>query len=352
MKISATAVRLALVGASLLAIPSAARAQFERIVLLEEYTSVTCVPCATAGRNVNTVLDANLRRLVTVRYHTNFLPSPKDRFYEANKPENEGRKAYYSWAAMPAVRVDGTTSITGTNKTELETIVADAMAVTAPLQLTVAHNGIEAGAYRVTVTAVAGPDGIPEGTKLRVVAVESLVHDPLYANSPYNGETDVRDIMRQFLTGVGGVDISLGPDETKVFTYTYTPDASWQSGQMHAVAFVQDEFDKTVLQAGFSPRPVSSVDSPELAGYSARTISANPTSGDVRIEYALGGPGRLEVSVIDVAGDAVRTLPSRERTSASQGTLSVDLADMPAGVYTVMLRSGAWRWSERIAVVR
>lgn len=354
MKISTTSFRTAFAGAAFLVLSSAASAQYQRIVLLEEYTSVTCTPCATAGRNVNAILALYSDRVVSVRYHTNFIPSPKDRFYEANKIENDARKAYYGWVGMPVIRVDGTTEPPATNRVEVESRVTAQMDVEAPIKIDVTHQQIDGGQMRVTVTVTAGPDGVAAGNRLRVVVLEAEVHDPLFANSPYNGEVDVRDIMRKFLQGPDGEALEMTPSEERAFTYTYTVDATWQAGQMYAVAFVQDDFDKSVMQAGFSPRPVSSVESPEVAGYEARAAAPNPTTGPVRIDYALGRPGRLDVSIVDAAGNVVASLAPIESAARGNGTLTIDLAAMglPTAVYTVVLTSGEWRWSDRVVVVR
>jgi len=288
MKISATAIRFAVAGAALLVMSSAASAQYQRIVLLEEYTSVTCGPCARAGQNLNAIMATYPGRTVSVRYHTNFIPNPKDRFYEANRVENDARKTYYGWVGMPVIRVDGTTEPPATNRTEVESRVTAQMEIESPIRIDVTHQAIE-----------------------------------------------------------------LSANEVRTFTYTYAFDAAWQTNQMYAVAFVQDDFDKAVMQAGYSPRPVSSVDAAELAGYAARAAAPNPTTGTARIDYTLGRPGRLEVSVVDAAGAVVAELEPIESSTAS-GAVSVDLATLglPAGVYTVALTSGAWSWSDRIVLVR
>lgn len=353
MKVFATALRYGFAGAAFLVLSSAASAQFQRIVLLEEYTSVTCGPCARAGQNLNAIMAAYPGRTVSVRYHTNFIPNPKDRFYEANKTENDARKTYYGWVGMPVIRVDGTTEPPATNKTEVESRVTAQMDVESPIRIDVTHQLIEGNQASVTVTVTAGADGVGSGNRLRVVALEALVHDPLFANSPYNGEVEVPDIMRKFLGTTDGEAIEMSANEIRSFTYTYAIDPSWQSGQMYAVAFVQDDFDKAVMQAGFSPRPVSSADEPELAGYSAHAAAPNPTTGVARVDYSLGRPGPLDVSIIDAAGTLVSTLEPIE-TSATSGAVSVDLGalGLPAGVYTIALSSGDWRWSDRIVVVR
>jgi hypothetical protein len=286
-----------------------------------------------------------------VRYHTNFLRSPKDPFYEANKVENEARRDYYGWVGMPVIRVDGTYEPSATSRSEVESRIVDQFAVESPVQIVVEQSPIEGGQMRVVTTVTAGPDGLAGDFRLRVVAVESHVRNDEYAVSPYNGEVDIHDAMRQFLPSTAGEPVELGVKESKTFTHTYSIGEGWQADQMYAVAFIQDDFDKSIIQAGYSPRPVSSVESPDLAGYGARSAAPNPARGALRIEYTLGRPGHVTATVVDAAGAIVKSLDAGMR-EMGDGAVTLDVSELPAGAYTVQLASGAWRWSDRVVIVR
>lgn len=331
-----------------LSLSARADAQFQRVVLLEEYTSVTCVPCATAGRNLNDILAGSPPNIVSIRYHTNFFPVPEDRFFEANKEENAARKAFYDWSAMPRVRIGGSVEEPGTVRSELDARISDELANDAVVKLEVTQ--VAEGIDRiVTVKATAGPDGLTAGSRITVAAVERLVHDPTFGNSPYNGETDVYDIMRDLLPNAGGEALTLAANEVRNFVYSYQIGEGWQGDQMYAVAFIQDEFDKSIVQAGFSERPVSSVELQSAPGYSASSAVPNPTSNSFRIEYDLGRPGPLAVKLYDVNGVIVRSVDAGLR-DANRSSVTVDASGLPAGVYTCVLSSGVWRWSDRVII--
>jgi hypothetical protein len=351
MKSSTTALRLLLGAAALLTYPTlSADAQFSRVVLLEELTSVTCDPCATAGQIINEIASENPTRVATVRYHTFFLPPP-DPFYEANRPESDARRAFYSVAGIPVVRVDGSLEPTATNETEVRDRVTGQLAEESPIRLDVTQTVSDANQVQIQVVATAGPDGLGAGFKLRVAAVEAFIHDGRFVQPTYNGEVDLHDVFRDMLPNADGESIELGPNETKTFTYSYDLGLGWQVSQMYAIAFVQEDFDKTVVQTGFSPRPVAGIDDAAVAGYSARSAAPNPTVGDLRVDFTLGRAGRLDASVVDGSGAVVASIDAGVR-EAGDGTLTLDLGALPAGVYTCALRSGAWRWSERVVVVR
>lgn len=352
MKRFATAIR-PLIFAAAIAVTagSDAHAQFERIVLLEELTAVTCKPCANAGEIINTILAENPTRVTSIRYHTLFLPSPEDPFWVANKPESDARRSFYEVIGIPVVRVDGSLSPPATDENEVRARVSEELAIESPISLTVTHQPVEGGQMRVTVMATAGPEGLSTGYHLRVAALERFVHDPTFATDPYNGEIDIYDIFRDMLPNAGGEEITLDAGETKTFTYIYAVDAGWQADQMYAVAFVQDAFDKTVLQAGFSPRPTSSVESPDIAGYGANAASPNPATDHARIDYTLGRPGRLDARLYDATGALVRAIEGGMH-DAGRGTVTLDLEGLPAGVYNCVMSSGAWSWSDRVVVTR
>lgn len=330
---------------------TSAYAQFERIVLLEELTSVTCGPCAEAGEIINQIASEHPSRLATIRYHTYFRP-PADRFYEANKTESDARRTFYEVVGIPVVRVDGSLAPPATDEQEVRNRVEQQLATESPIRLEVTQMPVENGEIRVDVKATAGPEGLPAGYRLRVASVERFIHDPTYANKPtYNGEVNLYDVFRDLVPGPGGDEIVLGNNEVKTFSYRFPLVAGARADQMYAIAFVQDEFDKSVVQTGFTPRPTSSTGSRHVSGYAASAAAPNPTSTSVRIDYVLARAGELDAVLIDAAGERVRRFDVGVREAGS-GALLVDVSNVPAGVYNILLSSGAWRWSDRIVVVR
>jgi hypothetical protein len=83
-------------------------AQYPRNVLIEEFTSATCVPCKTASSVLNSTLGKFPGRVVSIRYHLN-LPVKGDPMYNANPTDANARKTLYfpSDPALPQVRFNG-----------------------------------------------------------------------------------------------------------------------------------------------------------------------------------------------------------------------------------------------------
>ena len=75
----------------------------QRVVVIEEYTSATCVPCLIADSMLKPIVKIS-NGVIAVRYHQP-IPFKGDPFYVANVPENKGRNDYYAvGSAMPAAR--------------------------------------------------------------------------------------------------------------------------------------------------------------------------------------------------------------------------------------------------------
>ena len=98
----------------------------------------------------------------------------------------------------------------------------------------------------------------------------------------------------------------------------------------------------TVIVVNAKPADVTNVAPfPWRAGL--RATWPNPFAGRARIGYAVDGPGRVTVTVLDAAGRHVRTLFEGDRPSAGPGAVEWDGAaddgrPAPAGVYWVRMR--------------
>ncbi len=347
---------LAAVGAIGLLCFSAVSAQHQRIVLIEDFSSVTCVNCPQAAAIVTQVAKENPNRIVTIQWHLD-IPGRNDPFYHQNKPHNDARASYYGgFSGLPQVFVDGVLTA-GTNQAAVRSDVNSQLNESSPVTLTLTHTG-EGGEYAVGVTANAS-EGLGNGYRLYVVAVESLVERPesYFAQSqPYIGETEFHDLFRTFVSPSDGVELTLNPNQPKTFNYTYTVGEvmDWDPSKMYIVAWVQDEFSNEVVQAGFSPRsgPVATVTEPTpMSGYSLSTLFPNPTTNNVRIDFTLGSVESSRLTLHDAHGRLVHE-SDLGRREEGEHQVEVETAGLPAGLYTVTLQAGEYRGSRKLIVVK
>lgn len=81
-------------------------------------------------------------------------------------------------------------------------------------------------------------------------------------------------------------------------------------------------------------------------------IYPNPTSGTASILFGLQQAGETTVEIYDAVGRSVRTLVDGERLYAAQHLREVDLTELPAGPYRVVVSQGTTVSSQPLNIVR
>ncbi|MBL7986776.1 MAG: Omp28-related outer membrane protein [Chlorobi bacterium] len=336
--------------------PTVAFAQegtYERIVLLEEFMSATCVPCVEVTPIMNQAVDEGSGKAVSIRYHVN-QPQPYDPWYKANPADVEARRTYYSPddpLEPPHTRVDGKTA----EKTYIIPEAADRRTVKSPLKIEVTQTPYGNG-FNVSVKVTAGENGIDGDYRLRIVAVEGLVvRDDWKGKSPfpgYNGEVEFHDIMRKLVNSADGEAITLMANESKTFTATYTRGADWQANQMYTVAFVQNDDNGEVIQTGYSPKSTSGItEQHSVRGFSFSSVVPNPANNTAVLSYTLGSAASVAIEVRSILGQQVMRLEEGAMEAGSHRK-GIDLSKLTAGSYIVTLRAGDYVASEQLAVVK
>jgi len=189
--------------------------------------------------------------VLNLQYHTNF-PSATDPFYLAAPTENTGRATYYLLGGVPGLYTDGAEEPPPGDHDGLVSVVGNRLATPSPLEIDVAANivGTDITVY-VDVTAV---DDVPaSGLVLRIALVEPYVG---YGTPPgANGEVDFFRSLRDMLPDHAGTPFTITNGQTLNFSENGTLDPSWTD--VYAVAWVQNDTDQEVLQAGSSLAPPS-----------------------------------------------------------------------------------------------
>jgi hypothetical protein len=183
-----------------------------------------------------------------------------------------------------------------------------------------------------------------------VGVVEAFRHDDNVKDiAAWNGESDFHDVMRKMLANT--TNITLNPNKSQSYTFTYTIDPSWQPGQMYAVAFLQDPFDNSVIQTGFSS-PSSGVETLQtMAGFSLEQSIPNPANGMAAIGYTLGTPRQVVIELYNASGERVALVDEGVQESGAHRA-SIDVGGLPAGAYTYTITAGKYRESKMMTVVR
>jgi len=223
-----------------------------RKVLVEEATSASCSYCGQYNPAFNTLLQANVSKVISLKYQGRVGFDP---MYNQNSAEVDARDAYYNLTSQPNCVIDGNYykgHIAYVAQSKLDSVAA----ISAPFTITLTHN-LSADYDSVFITAVitATEDITFTGPLVaQVVITESEIH---FCNAPgTNGETDFYNVMRKMLPNNLGTSLPTTWTNGQAQTLNFAvpvPSYLYDVSNLSIVAFVQDNSDKDVKQAAFSP---------------------------------------------------------------------------------------------------
>ncbi|MFP4528128.1 MAG: choice-of-anchor D domain-containing protein [Candidatus Kapaibacterium sp.] len=217
-------------------------AESPRLVLVEEFTNASCGPCANVNPAFQDYLLENLDNVVPVIFRTSFPDS--DVIYSANPTMYNSRTSYYGVTGVPNARVNGTFSENPGHLNDVKTEINTYAGTTSPITITIdeTRDGMNMD-FTVTVAS----DDALNGVRLRVAIVEFYHY---YEDAGSNGEKDFYFIAREMLPSPTGQLLSIAAGSESSFDYGYTINSDWNADGMFIAAWVQDDSDKEVLQAG------------------------------------------------------------------------------------------------------
>ena len=221
-----------------------------RTILLEEWTSSTCAPCASNNPTIDAFVAARFDSIVPIKYHMNWPAPGNDPMYLYNPTQANDRRFYYGVSGVPHVIMDGVVNPTYpySTPTSLPDAFYPRKSIATPIAISVTDTRIANGdSVKADITIqVLAPLNAGD-YYLRVHAVERHIH---YNTAPgTNGEMDFYDVFRKaYPTSLGtSVPTAVG---TYNFTITYSLDqAVWVDSMIYTAAFVQNDATKEVLNS-------------------------------------------------------------------------------------------------------
>ncbi|HET7818436.1 MAG TPA: T9SS type A sorting domain-containing protein [Bacteroidia bacterium] len=237
-------------------------AQSQRLVLVEEYTQASCGPCASANPTLNALLDANIAKATSIKYQVSWPGS--DPMYNQNKTDVNTRVSYYGvasvgvpYAVMDGVTVTGggyTGAPGGLNQTKID--AANAISSPFDMQLTYWFNAANDSIF-INCQVKATQAVTLTTPKLQVAMIEKLI---TFTSAPgSNGEKKFEHVMRKMYPDAAGTTIptSWTNGQTQSFSYKAAiPTYIYKKTEIATVAWIQDNSNKKVQQAAFSPTPL------------------------------------------------------------------------------------------------
>ena len=276
--------------------------QASRNVLFEEFTNCCCGPCATYGPIVDAFLESHASNTICVKYHTHG-PGPDPMFWEDSAQIRRRYSVYYNIQYVPTCDMDGLIQV---NSPFTEQGFTDyynqRLAVSTPLGITVNDSRIAGDSIR-SIVILNLASNLPAGNyKLRVMAVERLIH---YASPPgSNGENEFAYCYRKAFPDVDGISAPTTAG-TYSYVYTYKRQSDWVDTSMFTEAFVQNDNGTEIMNSGrghFTPLGINHNGTNIPAKYNLNQNYPNPFNPATIISFDVPKSGNVRLIIYDVLG--------------------------------------------------
>ncbi len=284
---------------------SSAQNTYDRLSILEVFTSATCPPCVPAAGMLKDVISP-ANGVVSARFHLNF-PAPNDPFYVDNAVDNGSRQTFYAVNSIPDGYLNGKkVGLSASAGPNLLAAVKADNAKKSPCKIDVVHTPTaNGGAVKVTVTTNADL----KAHKLHVAVVSYLTEIPGLSSrlTNSNGEEEFSDAMNKMLPNAGGTSLSIdaSKDQTFEFTYNRKGQETWPAGQQYVIAYIQTNSSREVIQAGTNLivyQPILTVDGTvwekigRKASKTQRMTVKNPTPSPLSVTFSVGNIDALNTA--------------------------------------------------------
>ncbi|MBI5472157.1 MAG: PEGA domain-containing protein [Ignavibacteriae bacterium] len=222
------------------------QASFPKVVLIEDFSNVSCVPCVVSNKIIETLTNRTYgrSRVVAIKFPTNF-PSPNDTFYIHNRADCNSRISFYSVLFAPTTMVDGISRPNASDSLQMKDTINARLQIDPRFKLTV-RDSIGGGQYFATVVVqILNASGLDlADLRLHTVVTETDIHFPTPPGS--NGETVFYDVMRRMLPSNAGEQLATSATTTYQRQVALHP--RWNAANLNIVCYIQNIITKEVYQ--------------------------------------------------------------------------------------------------------
>lgn len=223
----------------------------KRIVLLEDFANVSCIPCVTSNAIIEQLTSKSYGsgKIVAVKYATNF-PAPNDIFYTANPEDSDSRINFYNVLFAPTLIIDGIEKPISSDSISIKEKI-DSRLNKIPNFNILLTSQLAGSKYSIKIyIELLNAENITfSDLVLHTVIVESEIKFDTPPGS--NGETIFYQVMRKMLPSNQGEmlsGLSAAGDKT-IINREIDINSAWNSNEINAVVFIQNKITKEVLQA-------------------------------------------------------------------------------------------------------
>ena len=234
-------------------------AQSQRLTLVEEFTQASCGPCASQNPALNTLLNNNTDKVISVKYQVSW--PGVDPMNAQNPDQVATRRSYYNVSGVPHLNYDGKTIGTGSSPNApahlTQTKIDEEYAIPSPFTLDLTHT-LNANYDSIFINAVitASMDTTLTGSnpiRLHLAIIEKEIR---FENPPgSNGEKEFYNVMRKMLPSDLGTALSsiwITGQDTVISIAARIPSYIYDISQVAVVGFIQNNNNKGIMQAAFT----------------------------------------------------------------------------------------------------
>ena len=274
--------------------------QSQRMVLAEEFTSTTCGPCAAQNPAYDILLENNLDKVVSIKYHMSWPAPGNDPFYLDNQSENNNRRGYYTVNSVPHVQMDGS-SWSGQPQSVNQNRINSMYAVPAQFDIQT-QTELSAGQDTIFVTTlVKATADITNNLVIHNVVTERFLH---FNSAPgNNGEKDFYNVMKKMLPSASGtqLDAPMSAGDYVILQNFWVLDYIYDIDQLEVVTFIQSNLNKEVSQTALSSEdaltPVYSLDAEIL---SVSNVTTTNCFGTLTPKITIRNNGQVALTDMDI----------------------------------------------------
>ncbi|KAB2908872.1 MAG: PEGA domain-containing protein [Ignavibacteriales bacterium] len=226
----------------------------QKVVVLEDFANVSCVPCVTSNLVINALQKGTYKNspVLFIKYHVNY-PSPQDPFYQANRSQLTARAQLYNVLSTPTTFIDGRFKPLSADSNQIKQYIEQQLRQPARFRMT-ATDSIASGEIhaKIGIEVLSIPEAGQNDIVLHVFVVQEEVSFTTPPGS--NGETVFHDVVRGFFTGAAGFVPAFNGDNGQKLNYSFSlsTGTGWDLSKIKVVAFLQNKNSKEIYQSAFS----------------------------------------------------------------------------------------------------
>lgn len=328
----------------------------QRNVLIESFSSSSCMPCAIKNSHWDPTINSNNPNtggLVNViKYQMNW-PGPTDPSYN---PHGLKRRLFYSIGGIPDGYIDGFRQNPqgGYNQPTIDAAIQVPAWVDINANLTGLANDLIGTATITPYVTVNGP----------VRVYQALCQKFYNYPSAASNQKNYYHVMRTMNPNGAGSPTTITAGSPFTVNFIHTPNSVntptpnsfnfWTNNQnitYEYIVFLQDTLSKHVLNSGSSTFSLSTANIVKLEKNNLIGIYPNPANSYATIALKLNIETHVNIIIYDVAGKIVYS-KEKELLATGQNEITINTENFKSGTYNVVLKTSNNQYSTKLVILK